>query len=64
MELIEVEGYYRNGQVILDEPLQNVTEARVKVKVIPEEQDEKERKALEREAAVQRLFASMEKNGT
>ncbi len=61
MEFLEIEGCYKDGQIILDEEPQGITSAKVTVTFLPNEQGEKERKALERETAIKRLFASMEK---
>lgn len=58
MELSEVEECYRDGQVILDETPKDVSEARVKV-IFLTENEAQFAKDIERKVAVQRLIASM-----
>ena len=58
MELLEVYGCYRDGQVILDETPKVVVSSQVKVTFLSESEAQSS-KDTEREAAVQRLIASM-----
>ena len=58
MEFLEVEGSYQNGQVILDEAPKDVTASRVIVRFVSEKEVQTSEQGR-REAAVQRLIASM-----